>query len=112
MNWVKVFGPEILREPDFLSEVKANGKRLCLIKSQGKFHATQYYCPHAGASLAFGRCKEGKLICPHHRYEYDIETGRGNPGQGDYITVYLTEIRDDGVFVGLPEPCILGKIFG
>jgi 3-phenylpropionate/trans-cinnamate dioxygenase ferredoxin subunit len=113
MIWVKLYGPEILQGPDFIGEVKAEGKRLCVIKSGDRVYVTQYYCPHAGAPLAFGKVGNGKLICPYHRYEYDLETGRGNPGQGDYIELYPVENRADGIFAGLPERSRLSRfLFG
>ena len=67
-------------------------------------------CPHAGADISNGWCKDGKLVCPFHRYSYDIRTGRGSPGQGDYIKKYPTEIRSDGIYVGINS--IWSKLFG
>jgi 3-phenylpropionate/trans-cinnamate dioxygenase ferredoxin subunit len=43
------------------------------------------------------------LICPFHRYEYDLNTGRGAKGQGDYIEIYATEVRNEGIYVAIPE---------
>ena len=94
---------EILQQPDFLEAVTVNGKKVCAIKSGQEIFITQAYCPHAGAGLSGGWCKNGKLICPFHRYEYDLHTGRGAPGQGDYIDIYATEKREDGIYVSLPE---------
>jgi len=45
--------------------------------------------------------KNVKLICPIHRYSYDIHTGKGDPGQHDFVDVYPVEIRDDGVYIGI-----------
>jgi nitrite reductase/ring-hydroxylating ferredoxin subunit len=58
-------------------------------------------CPHAGGDLTTGWCKEGKLICPIHRYSYSLETGKGSEGQNDYIESYLVEIRDNSIYVGI-----------
>lgn len=103
MIWVKVFNTDILTEADFVKQVAVNGKKLCAVKNGDTFVITQAYCPHAGGGLSGGWCKEGKLVCPIHRYEYDLKTGRGAVGQGDYIDIYPTELRDDGVYVGLKE---------
>ena len=96
-NWFKVAGLQS-SDVDFIRTVTVNARQLLLICHQGKFAVTQTICPHAGAHLAGGWCKNGKLVCPYHRYEYDLHTGRGLPGQGDYIEVYATEIREDGFF--------------
>lgn len=112
MNWIKVFDQEILLHNDFVTSVKVTGKKLCIVKSGENFFAAQSKCPHAGADLSRGWCKKEKLICPYHRYEYDLHSGRGAKGQGDYIRIYPTEIRNDGVYIGFNEKRgLLRKIF-
>ncbi|HEY0057077.1 MAG TPA: Rieske 2Fe-2S domain-containing protein [Pedobacter sp.] len=103
MKWHKIFEREILLRPDFIKQINVNGKKFCVVKLGQEVTVTQAYCPHAGAGLSGGTCKNGKLICPFHRYEYDLTTGRGAPGQGDYIEIYPTEIRSDGIYVAFPE---------
>ena len=103
MKWYKVFDSEVLQKDDFIKAVTVNGKKLCAVKSGEELFITQAYCPHAGAGLSGGWCKDGKLICPFHRYEYDLYTGKGAVGQGDYIDIYPSEKLEDGVYVGLPE---------
>ena len=109
MKWFKVFDTHILQEADFIRAITVNRKKLCAVKSGDKIVFTQAYCPHAGAGLSGGWCKDGKLICPFHRYEYDLKTGRGAAGQGDYIDIYPSEMRSDGIYVGLPESFNLFK---
>lgn len=111
MIWYKVFEREILEHDDFIRQITVNGKKICAIKHIGEVILTQPYCPHAGAGLSGGWCKEGKLICPFHRYEYDLKTGRGASGQGDYIDIYPTEIREDGIYIGLKKKFNLFKLF-
>ncbi len=112
MNWIKIFDKDILQDADFIRSVKAGGKKLCIIKSGSEFYATQLYCPHAGADLSDGWCKNGNLVCPYHRHEFDLQTGKGIPGQGNYVNIYPVEIREDGIYAGLPEPGFFKKIFG
>lgn len=92
-----------MEQDDFVKSISVDGKKLCAVKTGKEIFFTQAYCPHAGAGLSGGWCKEGRLICPFHRYEYDLKTGRGAAGQGDYIDVYPAELRADGLYVGLPE---------
>jgi nitrite reductase/ring-hydroxylating ferredoxin subunit len=103
MKWIRIFRSAQIPVVDFIKLVRANDKKICIIKAGGKFYATQSICPHAGADLSNGWCKDGKLICPYHRYSYDLETGRGCAGQGDYINTYLIELRADGLYVAIPE---------
>jgi 3-phenylpropionate/trans-cinnamate dioxygenase ferredoxin subunit len=91
--------------------ILVDGKKFCAVKHGNEVVVTQPYCPHAGAGLSGGWCKDGKLVCPFHRYEYDLKTGRGAPGQGDYIDIYPTEAREDGIYLGLREKFAFLKSF-
>lgn len=82
MNWIKVFDQEILLHNDFITAVNVKRKRLCIVKSGENFFAAQSKCPHAGADLSRGWCKKEKLICPYHRYEYDLHSGMAQKGRG------------------------------
>ena len=101
MKWLKL-DMEIPKE-DFVTLIKLEGKKICLIKHEHNLYAVQNTCPHAGGILSGGWCKDGHLICPIHRYEYNLKTGRGAAGQGDYIDLYPIEERADGVYIGLKE---------
>lgn len=93
---------EIPKE-DFVTLIKLEGKKICLIKHENNLYAVQNTCPHAGGILSGGWCKNGHIICPIHRYEYSLQTGRGATSQGDYIDIYPVEERIDGVYIGLKE---------
>ena len=113
LKWVKIFSVGILKEKNFIKLVKVQGKKICVVKVNEDFFAVQNRCPHAGAELSQGFCSDKKLICSHHRYEYDLETGRGKEGQGDYVTTYPIKITHDGIYLGFKEKWIFfKKLFG
>jgi len=101
MNWIKINIE--LPAGESIKQVKVNGKKLCLIKNNGQLYAVQNTCPHAGGILSGGWCSNGNIVCPIHRYEYNLETGRGLEGQGDYIEKYPLLIKEDGIYVGFKE---------
>ncbi|OKS85986.1 Rieske (2Fe-2S) protein [Mucilaginibacter polytrichastri] len=101
MKWYKV--GSIGENRAVISKVVAGGKRLCLVNDNDTFFALAAKCPHAGADLSEGWCENKKLICPFHRYSYDLATGRGSAGQNDYVATYPVEIRDNAIFVGIPS---------
>lgn len=109
MKWHKI--ETEIPDEEFVKQINVDGKKLCLVKHQQKLFVVQNSCPHAGGILSGGRCKNGNLICPIHRWEYNLENGRGGEGQGDYIDIYPLEIRSDGVYVGFKERWIK-KLFG
>lgn len=109
MKWIKLANTAI-PQTDGIRKVKVEGKSICVIRHDDKLHATSARCPHAGADLSGGWCEGGKLVCPHHRHAFDLESGRGDAGQGNYITVYPLEQRADGWFIGVKESW-LSKLF-
>lgn len=103
MRWNKVLNTIQIPAIGNIKTVDMAGKQICIINDEGKIVATQSICPHAGGHLSGGWCKNGHLVCPVHRWEYDLKTGRGAEGQGDYIDIYPTEIREDGLYIGFTE---------
>ncbi len=98
LEWIKI---EInIPLTDIVMPISVKGTKLTFVKDQGKVFVFQSKCPHAGGLLFDGWCKEHKLVCPIHRYTYDLETGRGGEGQGDYIRKYPLKIKEDGIYIG------------
>lgn len=102
MKWIKIDENSLPIE-NGIRKVKIEGKNICLIRDQGKMYATGARCPHAGADLSGGWCEDGRLICPYHRHAFDLKSGRGDAGQGDYVTTYPLEQRAGHWFVGWKE---------
>lgn len=98
MAWYKVTD-EYSAQHTGIKKIKVAGKNICLIQYEKQLYALGAVCPHAGADLSQGWCSDGQLICPYHRYAYDLSTGRGAPGQNDYVNTYAVEIRSDGIYV-------------
>ena len=87
-----------------------NGKNICIAKHKERVFAFSYKCPHAGGILADGHIDAlGNLVCPLHRYKYDMKNGRNTSGEGYYLKHWPVELREDGVFVGMEES---GGLFG
>lgn len=103
MKWYKLFSSDVLSGDDFVKRVEVSGKKLCAVKTAGKIYVIQNKCPHAGADLSSGWCRNGNIICPYHRHEFDLGTGRGMAGQGNYVNTYPVENREDGIYVGLKD---------
>jgi len=104
MKWIRVFPAGIESSEDFIRTVQVSGKKICVLKVADKFYAVQNKCPHAGADLSKGWCISGKLICPYHRHEFDLKTGRGAEGQGNYINTWPVELRTDGLYIRISKP--------
>lgn len=95
LRWYKI--EQEIPEEDFVMQISVAGKKLALLRHQGVLHLVQNSCPHAGGTLSGGWCEKGKIICPVHRYSYDLQTGRGAEGQGDYVDLYPLK-EEEGIW--------------
>jgi len=112
MTWHKI--ADHINELDFadnnIAVAEMNGRKICIAKFKEELFAFAYNCPHAGGMLAEGYIDAlGNVVCPVHRYKYDMKNGRNVSGEGYYLRHWPVEIRGDGVYVGNKES---GKLFG
>lgn len=50
-------------------------RRIALCNVEGRLHAIDDVCPHAGASMAAGPLKGTTLTCPLHAIAFDVTNG-------------------------------------
>lgn len=101
MEWFSINKSELLDKDVQL--LKVGGKNICLIRFGGDYFATSAKCPHAGADLSNGWCEDGYFVCPVHRYKYNLTTGRGETGQGDYLPTYPVKVYDERLAIGIKK---------
>ncbi len=100
-TWHKV--AELDELPEGRVKTVTVGRRwLALSHYKGKYGALDNHCPHQGGPLGEGSIEHGWLRCPWHGYDYDPLTGEPPEGFDDAPSCFVTEIRDDGVYVALP----------
>lgn len=107
-KWIKIAPPgEALAAEEEIVAADAGHKKICIARWEGKLYAFAYKCPHAGGMLCDGHIDvHGNVVCPVHRYKYNIRNGYNSSGEGYYLSNYPVENRDDGVYVGFPESSI------
>ncbi|MET0061635.1 MAG: thiamine pyrophosphate-binding protein [Candidatus Thiodiazotropha endolucinida] len=98
--WHKVLSKNELPEGRVTS-VTCRKKTLCMSHHQGQYGALDNKCPHQGGPLGEGSIENGLLRCPWHGWDYDPISGKA-PGFDDGVEAFPVEIRDDGIYVGLP----------
>jgi nitrite reductase/ring-hydroxylating ferredoxin subunit len=102
MVWHKIADHlnELAFSDNNIAVAEMNGKKVCIAKFKEQVFAFAYKCPHAGGILADGYIDAlGNIVCPLHRYKYDMKNGRNISGEGYYLKHWAVEIREDGVFV-------------
>lgn len=83
-----------------LRELK--GRKICLLRTEAGLFAVQDKCPHNGASLSRGMCSaKNEIICPLHRYSFDLKTGKATSGGAYALQTYPIESREDGLWLGI-----------
>ena len=88
--------------PNNIAVVEVNGKKICIGKVGEEAFAFAYTCPHAGGILADGYIDAlGNVVCPVHRYKYDMKNGRNITGEGYYLKHWPVRINEEGIYVGM-----------
>jgi nitrite reductase/ring-hydroxylating ferredoxin subunit len=95
-----------------IAVVEVNGKKICIGKHKDAVFAFACKCPHAGGMLSEGYIDAlGNVVCPLHRYKYDIKSGRNVSGEGYYLKNWPVELHENGVFVGLEDSAGFWNLF-
>ena len=93
-----------------IAVVELNGKKICIGKHHELAFAFAYKCPHAGGILADGHIDAlGNIVCPLHRYKYNMQNGRNVSGEGYFLKHWPVELRENGVFIGIED---ISNLFG
>ncbi len=80
------------------------GKTVTLAKHDSGFFGFAHKCPHAGGVLADGFMDAlGNVVCPLHRYKFNMTNGRNTSGEGYFMKTYPIEQREDGFYIGIEE---------
>lgn len=72
---------------------------VCIILHNNELFALKDRCPHQGAKLSGGTCtKDGFIVCPWHKYGFNLRTGRG---ADLYVDKYPLQQRENGFCLGM-----------
>jgi len=105
LHWHKIAesAAEIPFAENGMTEIEVNGKTICIGLSAGRIFACTHKCPHAGGALSEGYIDvQGNLVCPLHRYRFDLKNGRNISGEGYFLKTFPVEQREEGIFIALP----------
>lgn len=61
-------------------------------------------CPHAGGNLSGGEIEGGLVTCRSHQWRFDLSTGVCTHSPLARVRRYPAEVRDDIIWVDLPDP--------
>ncbi|REJ79492.1 MAG: thiamine pyrophosphate-binding protein [Acidobacteria bacterium] len=101
--WHKVLSSAVDLPEGRVVSAWAGHKGICVSHFEGKFAALTNKCPHQGGPLGEGSIEKGYLRCPWHGWDFHPLTGRSPEGFDDGLETFEIDVRDDGVYVGVPE---------
>lgn len=100
---------EINFSNDGLAEVEIEGKKICVALAANTLFACAAKCPHAGGMMSKGYLDmAGNIVCPVHRYKFNLQTGRNSSGEGYYLKTYPVKTGEHGVFIGFEKTGLFG----
>jgi nitrite reductase/ring-hydroxylating ferredoxin subunit len=106
IKWFKVTDSvnELQWQPNNLLIAEVGGKKITLARIENEVFACAHKCPHASGMLADGFIDlTGNIVCPLHRYRFNLQNGRNVSGEGYYLKVYPLQEREAGLFIGFEE---------
>lgn len=84
-------------------KVEVAGRGVLLCREDDEVYAVDEICPHKKRSMAYGVVLDGKIVCPHHQYEFELDTGRCRGRRCAPVLTYEVEVVDEDVFVRANE---------
>ena len=104
MDWIKIFESVDAANAALLENqprlLIVHGKRICIVKHNGKFLAVQNNCTHSGGSLSQGTINYlGEVVCPSHQYQFNLKTGRENGQRSSDLECFPIKETDEGIFI-------------
>jgi 3-phenylpropionate/trans-cinnamate dioxygenase ferredoxin subunit len=107
-RWFKIFESEDEMKnnvaPRKSISMQVDGKKICLVHGTDGFYAVRDKCPHNGFPLSAGHCTESNsIVCPIHRYHFDLKTGKALSGMAIRVETFPLKIAGNGVFLGVEE---------
>ena len=105
-HWFKIFENETsiddLLSPGTMMQFEFKNEKILVTRTRQGLYAVQDRCPHNGASLSKGFCsKNNEIICPLHRYSFDLSSGKATSGGSYTLKTYPIEQKADGWYLGI-----------
>lgn len=113
-GWIKIAESiaELQLGENNLVEITVDGKKVCIGAFGTELRACAAKCPHAGVALETGYIDAvGNIVCPLHRYKFNMATGRNVTGEGYYLKTYRIEEREDGIYINFEKKKNLFDLF-
>ena len=103
LRWHRAIGRDALAEGR-VTAATCGDTTVAITHHNGQYAALENACPHQGGPLGEGSIESGWLRCPWHGWDFDPVTGETPGPHDDCVQTYPVEEREDGIYVGFPQP--------
>ena len=98
-SWIKAATRSEVPEGEGIA-IQIGDERIALFQHTGRFFAVTDVCPHAGGQLSGGWIYKGRITCPWHGWQFELEPAED--AQDDGLYRYQVRVEGDDVFIELP----------
>lgn len=81
-----------------------NGRMVAVFNTPEGYQAIDDFCPHMGASLAAGSCRDGLVVCPWHAWAFQLSDGAWLDNPKIKVDCFDVRIEGDEIQVLVPPP--------
>ncbi|QRY42401.1 Rieske (2Fe-2S) protein [Mycolicibacterium boenickei] len=101
-QWIAVASTKDLTRRRKL-RIEVDGLAIALFEAAGRVYAFADNCIHQDRSLAKGTLLHGKVICPGHQWQFDLETGY-EESQDRCQPTYPVRVEGETIYVNPTAP--------
>lgn len=72
---------------------------IALFNLKGEIYAINDLCPHRGAPLSEGLLEDGKVFCPWHCFDFNLQTGESQMVPHLRVATYPVKVENGDIFI-------------
>ena len=79
--------------------VEIGTRQIALLRDGSEVRAISATCPHYAGPLALGEVRHGEIVCPWHRFRFDLATGRSMTNPDLCAPTYEVRLEGDDIVI-------------
>jgi nitrite reductase/ring-hydroxylating ferredoxin subunit len=83
--------------------LETDSLEIALYNVEGAVYATSNVCPHQGASLADGELNGEEILCPWHRWCFNVKDGVSPLNPRLKVKTYAVKLEGKKILIDLPD---------
>lgn len=105
LNWKPIpeVSPGMLENmPEKVFSFRLGSRKMSLALGKEGWVAFPSKCPHSGGPLDGGWLDDGAIVCPWHRFAFELDTGQCR-NSGFAIICYPVKVENGQVWIGVKK---------